>query len=131
MIGDKNKTIIGHNSLMELHNFVFLFALLAIATVVSINYFEWVHMLLTAQFVQLPVSLTERATRNFAEAVEHLKLYNRPFWQNRSCFCCLMTMFKSISKPVVLNLFDLVAYPRPIKKQTGALCMGSQNNMLN
>ena len=35
------------------------------------------------------------------------------------------------SRPVVLNLFDLVAYPRPIKKRTGALCMGSQNNMLN
>ena len=32
---------------------------------------------------------------------------------------------------VVLNLFDLLAYPRPIKKRTGALCMGSQNNMLN
>ena len=35
------------------------------------------------------------------------------------------------TRPVVLNLFDLVAYPRPIKKRTGALCMGSQNNMLN
>ena len=35
-------------------------------------------------------------------------------------------------RPVVLNLFDLVAYPRPIKKRTGALCMESQNiNMLN
>ena len=32
---------------------------------------------------------------------------------------------------VVLNLFDLLAYPRPIKKREGALCMGSQNNMLN
>ena len=35
------------------------------------------------------------------------------------------------SAPVVLDLFDLVAYLRPIKKQTGALCMGRQNNMLN
>ena len=39
--------------------------------------------------------------------------------------CCILYT------AVVLNLFDLVAYPRPIKKRTGALCMESQNNMLN
>ena len=44
----------------------------------------------------------------------------------------LLLNFVQLSfRAVALDLFDLVAYPRPIQKRTGALCMGSLNNMLN